>query len=370
MNIPESYYIGKEFFEDEDRIDVEIICFFSSAASIDIFHNKTSNWEATTEQISGRLKLIIKRKISKKLLTSLREKRSLVYFIIGYINEILPSLNEHVRAQKYLLGQILANTYSSMDVVEILINTNGTDGSLNLILPTTITPFPSSKQLARELDEIFIRDYIDAMGCYFNENYDECIRKVVTSLENFFIFKKVKGDFLLNPFVPIELFEIIIQKIHDIYGFKNVEIKRGTFNSKLRECLYKKNYPRRWGKYLQMWEENLKFIYKIRNGIIHKKYRLKEEDKWICDSAICTMSYFFQTALVDNQTRRYLFSLIEQFKLLQPLYQGVHIEKIGSLMNIGSSERTITNDDEMDEAVFSDLKIKSEEKRTFLSKFQ
>jgi hypothetical protein len=119
-----------------------------------------------------------------------------------------------------------------------------------------------------------------------------------------------------------------------------------------------------------MWEENLKFIYKIRNGIIHKKYRLKEEDKWICDSAICTMSYFFQTALVDNQTRRYLFSLIEQFKLLQPLYQGVHIEKIGSLMNIGSSERTITNDDEMDEAVFSDLKIKSEEKRTFLSKFQ
>lgn len=59
--------------------------------------------------------------------------------------------------------------------------------------PLPIPGFPEVNKFKERLDVIFVRDLIDAMTEYFYFNLDECVRKVITSLENYFIYYNLKA---------------------------------------------------------------------------------------------------------------------------------------------------------------------------------
>ncbi len=311
--IPNNYHLGKSFFEDDTYIDAKIVFIFSSNAFLNDFKFEFKNFHVLTHQAGNNLTIIYERKLSLKLFNSLTQDHRSVLFIIGYIEEILPEVNREILKQKYLFGHLLNQTFSTMDIHGLYVQNVTDDETIELDWPIAIHPFPPSAQLAKEADEIFIRDYIDAMTCYFSNNLDECIRKMITSLENFFILKKIKGDKEDDPNRILNFFEQIIFWMHFKYGFKNIELKSGTFKSKLLEISNEKNYIINWRGYIPIWVNNVLFIYKIRNGIVHKQWRMDQSDRWICEKGLITLSYIFQTALIDTKTREYIFSLRMQF---------------------------------------------------------
>jgi hypothetical protein len=367
--IPSEYFSGEEYFEDTEEIDVIISCYFRSVAVIDEITLSFSNGQITIGQNGNHLNLRINRKISKNLFNSLNKTPKSTTYLIGYVDEVIPFINKALLQQKYLSGHILLTTYSDLDLFGITVTKLDDNTTVALVWPKSIPPFPLVKKLPDGGDEVFIRDYIDAMTCYFDNNFDECIRKIITSLENFFIYAKIKGDFSPHPNFVCRYFELFIQKIHDRYGLMNVEIKRGTFNSKLHDCLNEHNYPQ-WRKHTPIVEENIRFLYKVRNSIVHKKYRLSEEDKWICCNGIVTLSYFFQNSFVDKSVSRYISALNMQFSMLGPTYQGISLDKLRELKTRSSNPKPINSPQELDNSIFLSLKIGEKQKKEFFKKME
>jgi len=367
--IPSEYFSGEEYFEDTEEVDVIISCYFQSVAVIDEISLSFSKGQITLRQTGNHLNLRINRKISKNLFNSLNKTPKSTTYLIGYVDEVIPFINTALLQQKYLSGHILLTTYSDLDLFGITVTKLDDDTTVALVWPKPIPPFPLVKKLPDGGDEVFIRDYIDAMTCYFDNNFDECIRKLITSLENFFIYAKIKGDFSSHPNFVCRYFESFVQKIHDKYGLMNVEIKRGTFNSKLHDCLNERNYPQ-WRKHTPIVEENIRFLYKVRNSIVHKKYRLSEEDKWICGNGIVTLSYFFQNSFVDKSVSRYISALNMQFNMLSPTYQGMSLDKLRELKTRSSNAKLITSHQELDNSIFLSLKIGEKQKKEFFKKME
>jgi hypothetical protein len=365
---PAEYFSGEECINDKEEVNVIISCYFQSVAVIDEITLKLQNCQITLTQHEYLLNLRIERTISKNLFNSLNKTPILTTFIIGYIDEVIPHINKLILQQKYLCGHILLRTYSVLDLFGIVVTKLDDSTSIELDWPRPIQPFITLK-ITEERDEVFIRDYIDAMTCYFNNNFDECIRKIITSVEIFFIYADIKGSYTPHPKIFCRYLESFIQKIHDRYGLMNIEIKRGTFNSKLHDCLNDRYYPQ-WREYTPILEENIKFLYKVRNSIVHKKYRLSEEDKWLCSIGIMTLSYFFQTSLVDKSVRRYISPFDLQFNMFIPLYQGISLDKLREARANSSNEKTINCAEELDAMIFSHLKIDDKQKKAFFKKIK
>jgi len=365
--IPAKYFWGQEYFDDTEEVDVTISCCFQSVATIDMIVQSLPQCHISLIQTGNRLKLTVTRKISKNLFYTLKKKSNATPFIIGYIDEIIPFINAALLQQKYLNGHILLSTYSDLDLFDITVIKLDDNSSIKLNWPRPIPPFPLLRKLPEGADEVFIRDYIDAMTCYFNNNFDECIRKIITSVENFYVYANVKGDFFPHTNFFCRSLESLIQKIHDRYGLMNVEIKRGTFNSKLHDCLNERYYPQ-WREHTPVLEGNIRFLYRVRNSIVHKKYRLSEEDKWLCEYGIVTLSYFFQNSFIDKSVSQYISALNMQFNMFIPMYQGASLDELREGKTKGSKEKNITNDREMDSSIFSHLTIEENRKKEFFKK--
>lgn len=96
---------------------------------------------------------------------------------------------------------------------------------------------------------------VDAGNSYFENNYDDCIRKIITSVENTFDKCRVK---------------------------KNGEGFPDTLNRVLARNFIGTEAVRK----------NIAFIYRIRNKIVHDKLRIKYDQGWFCDRAMRTLFLF------------------------------------------------------------------------------
>jgi hypothetical protein len=88
-------------------------------------------------------------------------------------------------------------------------------------------------------DHLYFRDFIDAIGSYFYANYEDCVRRLITSVENFVKYhdlKRLKKDSkskfidIINQNVNIfcDLHEHFIAKdIIDIYLLRNEIVHDG-----------------------------------------------------------------------------------------------------------------------------------------------
>lgn len=269
--LPESYFIGQEFIQDKEHVSVIITCIFHLSALIKPISFIYKDCKVTTDQKGCDFILLIERSISKRLFYSVSKNRTSERFIVGYINDILPVMNEHLINQKYLCGHLLIRTFSPLDIHKIIIVNKKNKDSKRLSFPFSVTNFPRSEEFAEGSNFKFIRDLIESTTYYYYYNLDDCVRKIISSIENFFLLRNIKGK---------------------------------SFKEKLLKSLRKENHSISWEPYLKMFFSNIMYVYKIRNSIVHDKYRMDFNDIWLCKKGIGTLFYIYQTNLNDKNTLR------------------------------------------------------------------
>ena len=116
---------------------------------------------------------------------------------------------------------------------------------------------------------------------------------------------------------------------------------------------------------LEILRENILFIYKIRNLIVHDKLRLKLDNLMFCKKAIGTLLYIYQSKFTYNDGQKdYVFAFDMQFKMIADMIIGLNLDNFEKAENSKRKPQTISNDDELNKSMFSSLKITKEQKRT------
>ena len=332
MDLPEKYYWGMEFVEDKETVEVVIDFSLYSPALLEPFEIFVSGKKITGIQQTNLLHITFEQIISKKLLDTLKGKGHKDEFIIGYISRYLPSINQEILRQRYSLGHFLVQTYSIFNILMPSVTPKGTEQAILITWAPTLTSFPPLKEFEGKYDEIHIRDFIDAGNSYITGDYDACIRKVITSAENAFRFHGLKGTFVG-----------IIQKY--IYLDKNL------------------------GR--QVVTENLKFVYKLRNKIVHDKFRINFENGWVCKKAIGTLNYLLQILGVRDGSVRYIHLLSMQFIMSDEYLKGTDLDALKAreeyVEKFKEKIPIIDSPKKMDEFMFEGLRISDEEKDAVLS---
>lgn len=353
-----SYYLGQEYVEDTDNVLVQIRFKFNSPvvySGIDTSENELH----IQQKNNGVILCTLEKTISKKLLDAVKPppvpSSSSVnkflrdsQFILGYVRVYLPTINKKISELKYLEGHILAKTISLLDIYGVEVYLLDPDPKLvaGILWPMPISGYPPSS-FSIESQVTFVRDLIDAMTSFFQYNLDDCIRKLITSLENCILFYDLKEDKNSS-----NLWE----------NLKKYFSPSRRFGRILNRYVTEDSYPY-IERDLKILRQNILFVYHLRNLIVHDKLRIDPSQTVVCDKAIHTLLYIYQGLFITTSQRTLIFSLYGQFKVLVSSFGGYNLEQIEYLNTKTKRRKLITNKNEMDEAIFSSLKFTHSEKK-------
>ena len=171
------------------------------------------------------------------------------------------------------------------------------------------------------------------MYSYLRNDFDDCIRRLITSAENFFSLRKWTSRSGSNSFRRI---------LED-----NVDLK---------------SLPG------QVVSGNLRFVYKIRNRIVHQGFRMNTNSGVFCDKAIASLRYLIQRYSGDQTVSTYAYSLGMQLLMLQNVL-GNHqdldcIEKRQSTPI--TDAHVIKTPSDLDHFMFSTLRFTPADKASIL----
>lgn len=262
--------------------------------------------------------------------------------IIPYFEEVLFKLNKEIARRKYQEGHLILRNLSEFDIDSAFIINPHKNGKVSAI--SWPLPLPGFKETPPEANVTFVRDLIDAMSEYLYFDLDECIRKVITSTENFFIY-------------------------YDLKAAPPTEKSESKFKRKVKLNISSAAYPFK-DRDLQILRHNILFIYKIRNLIVHNNLRLEPEDKVFCKKAIGTLLYILHASVYTNKDRKAepIFMLDGHFKMVTDIIFGSRIEVHEQAKNSGKQPGIIKNGDDMNKWIFGSLKIKECEKECILKR--
>lgn len=352
--LPKSFYVGQEYVEDPDRVDALILFKFHPAVLF-------SNIEVDCDEFhilqiaEGEVICTVEKKISKKLLNAISNPKDgqsfsrAAKFILGYIRNYMPLINKHIQRKKYMDGHILGKTVSLWDINGVIVSSRKGDKIGEVAWPVPISGFPPSVR-SKELDAVFIRDLIDAMTDYFHYDLDDCIRKVITSLENCFLHYKLK----LPP-----TSENFWNHISDLLRGKRTKIRK-----LINEYVQERHYPF-IERHLKILRDNILFIYRLRNLLVHDKLRIDPYQLATCRKAIGTLLYLYQGNFVNDEHRAYISSLSTQFIFTFEIHCGCDLEEIEfcEKTNKKRTPKAINTPEDMNEFMFKPLRITKKEKK-------
>ncbi len=295
---PEGWYIGQEFVEDEERILVCIKAWVLASAVISSGDFFLYGTHVFFEQDGNYMVISFKKRISARLFQYLQESRD-ARWIIGYVDKYLHRVNQELLIQRYHSGSFLLRGYSLFDILKLSLAIPDND-EVVLGWPPVFPAFPqeNGNVPGQFVDETYINDLIDACGAFLLDNLDECIKRIITSVENFFRRLKLQGAKF-----PDGSYQ---------HGFKAI----------VRNNLRADDY------YEKILRDNLLFIYKLRNKMVHDKFHLKFRHKWICNKALGTLFYFYPRCVEDKGVRSYISSLEAQFVMLVSYCTGCNLDDI------------------------------------------
>lgn len=337
----EGYYVGKEFIEDKKRIDCRVEARFYSPAVIDNFNFWLYKTEVDIEHKQFGLFVSFDYKISNKLLHYIKNNLrggNDERFILAIISKFLPRINYELLSQRYLKGHPLARVFSVFNISQIIVTRKKSGEKIYLSWPSVIGSFPPVQNPGGRNKEIFFRDWIDAMHLYFDNNFDDCIRKIITSVENFFEFKKFRGRRKFLVFRPKKFIGIVKKNI-----YSNKELPRKVITS------------------------NLILVYKTRNKIVHGNSRLSYKSNLFCRKAIHTLFYLYQLVARDQNMVSYAFSLGQQFFMIDAWF--CHPRSLEDIEKTMEKTKTQQEKDEIakissedfDDYMFEQIRIKKKE---------
>ena len=328
---PASHFVGQEYVEDGNRIECRITAAFIFPGlidSIEFWHRKN---RIVLQKHPPVVTIEIHRKISVRLWDDLRLFGRGQQFIIGYVNAVMPAINRRLLDNRYLSGQPLSRTFFLLEAVGLLV-TRGSE-QLPLHWPISVSPFPRSAQLAPGRDETYIRDFIDAIHTYLKNDFDDCIRRLVTSVETFFSHRRWTASAGPNTFRRI---------LHN-----NVETNMLAG---------------------QVIVDNLKVVYQVRNRIVHAGFRMSPSSGVFCDKAIATVRYLIQRYSGDMAISNYVHSHGMQLLAVQGIlghrYDLDQIERSRSLQQDRGAP--IRNASDLDDFMFRALRFTAQDRSSIL----
>jgi hypothetical protein len=241
-------------------------------------------------------------------------------FIIGYLASYMPTINRYLLDNRHYNGHLLSRTFAVFEAAQVTLTVDRRRMRLNW--PISIAPFPPSARIAQNVRELYVHDFIDAINSYFTYDFDDCIRRVVTSAENLFEARAWKA----KP-APRLFWRKLLRRL----GL-NVKERPNTFRRVLSDNI---NINRLSG---QVINENMQFIYTVRNKIVHSGFRMSTSSTLFCSKAIGTLKYLIAGYCGDPVISRYVNTLHMQF--------GVQCDMLGNLHNLDVIERWSVSTDQ------------------------
>lgn len=338
-----------EYYTDANKVRVVIRYSFTIPSRVQNFNFDTKYFKV--KQQGSNVTVLFNRMISSKLLFDLQKhfsdfrrnretdkdliQRNPSQYIVGFVKDTLPYINDRISNLRYREGHLILRNISIFDVHDLFVF-DDKKSPCAVLWPLTL---PNLENIPEEINVVFVRDLIDAMSEYFYFNLDECIRKVITSLENYFIYYK------LEP------------------GQKPPDSK---FLRKIRDHISEKVYPFK-ERDLSIVRDNISFVYNVRGDIVHNKLRLNKNETVFCKKAIGTLLYIYQSKYTNEDGKaRHIFSIDMHFKMLTDLI-APNLDLFEKAEKNQNNIEIINNDDEFNQSIFSSLQIKDEEKQKIMS---
>ena len=347
-----------EYYKDQNKVEILIKYSIKLPSRVDNFN--IDDHPLHIRQNGGEIDINLHKKISQTLLNDIREffgafkdgkevseelvQKNPSRYIVGYISETLPRINKEILERKYKEGHVLLRTISQFDIYNVFILDDKKEYHA-ILWPLPIPGFPEVNKFKNRLDVIFVRDLIDAMTEYFYFNLDECVRKVITSLENYFIYYNLKA--------PTDA------------GFwlRFFGIRKSKFKKLVNEYIAEKYYGFK-DRDLKILRENILFVYQIRNLIVHDKLRLKLDNLMFCKKAIGTLLYIYQSKFVSADGKKdYIFAFDMQFKMIADMIIGLNLDHFERAEKSTKQPELIRNNDELNRSMFASLKITDKQKK-------
>lgn len=277
---PDSYIIGQEYVNDKR---IEITMKFYAGISC-VFPTCYAMNNAIKIYFNG-VDCVIEYNVelSQKLIKDI-EIGSAEAYVWSYFNAILPYINSVIYRNRYEKGQILCKAISMYDInaVEIIENSQ----IIKTFGANVFSNFKDSFGFEKEKQHVYIRDFMDALTAKLYCNYEECIRKIITSLENYFIREGME----------IRTFKSTLK-----YAMRRMKFKYG------KNIIYK----------------NLCYIYDLRNEIVHDKLRVehhKKEWETVCHLGLGSLRYYFMNSSTRTDENRYIDSVGIQYLLINKVF--------------------------------------------------
>jgi hypothetical protein len=220
--------------------------------------------------------------ISAKLFADISASKD-ANWILPYINEIMPYVNQEILNQRYRSGHFLVRTYSTTDIAKLMVMNRLTEEWVTLSWPVAVTNFPLLSDLDESYDDhVYIRDIVDAFHSYFAGNYEECIKKSITSVETFVRYHKLQ-----------------------------VMDSKGRFD-------FYKTIKQHMNIICPMTRENAADViwdtYKIRNDMVHEGKRIEpEEGQKLGKRATHLINEVYKNFGTDESIKKYALGLEGQF---------------------------------------------------------
>ena len=340
---PNTYYVGQEYIERSTLVRCTIEALFVYAGAIEpvnFWHLKNN---ITLEQIPPFLKVSLTRSIAQRLWDDINDDLpwGTAHGCVGaYLDAILPEVNRRLLAVRYEQGHLLSRTFHVSEAFEVTLCRG--ERTVRVRWPQPIAAFPPSAQLAARVKHLYVRELIDAMHAFLRNEYDECVRRLITSAEDFF---RARG-WNLSPRVGLVNRILVALRLRS-------RRKRISFRQSLTSNLEASSIP---GSTLV---PNLLTVYEVRNRIVHGGIRLHSSAKLFCHKAVSTLRYIIYYFCGDATTARFVYTLEMQLNAVLRQSAGTNLDEIArlSLKNEEAPRPPIETARDMDEAIFEALRF-------------
>lgn len=180
---PERFFIGEPYVTDKRKIACIISANFVFPGYVAPFDFWLYGAHVMALQHGNILHIQVHRQTSRQLWDDIRLKIPFTSekFIIGYLASYMPTINRYLIDNRYDKGHLLSRTFAIFEAVRVSINVSGRLIQLNW--PIGFAPFPPSTSIAPSVTAPYVYDLIDSIDSYFASDFDDCLRRVVTSAE-------------------------------------------------------------------------------------------------------------------------------------------------------------------------------------------
>jgi hypothetical protein len=263
-------YVGQKYNEDKETVPAEIRYTLLTNYEISPFTTHNGPFEINGSQGEAGIVVSYKRTLSKLLAKDLKAGDGR-QFLMGYFTGILPLLNEQLMHQKYTKGYTLVRPATFYDVIQIRVNDLDSGATAEFAGIIRLAPIVPKSAIALERPLVFVRDFLDAMAAFLYMNLEDCVRRLITSLENYFLWSKRKGKF------------------------------NAKLDALMADC-------RLEVKYKKIVQDNIRLLYQARNQIIHDRMRASYDGNWmeLTQKGIGTVHYAYSNTLPAGELNEYL----------------------------------------------------------------